>query len=275
MQHRRPAAAFAAFVLAALPLTAAAQEQDVARGSYPYFQRTLTVAVNADVPGELQVIRGRAARVEVAALASPGVATFAMGGYRGDELLLTAAGAERAVFIITVPERVYVSVRAPGTSRSLGAFTPVETIRWNAMDKRAQPAPGAPRLVPENGYYTVYGAGSPPRSIVMPSLASVRRLDVHIGDGPFRVSASRPLEVSGGRPEPLVVDIAGAPLDLRVELPAGTRAFNLQVAGQVVLQVENGRFTRYCSPALAQDLGAGQSRLTLTPRAGRLDCDPR
>src|SRR5690606_40670429 len=133
-------------------------------------------------------------------------------------------------------------------SRSLGAFTPVETIRWNARDGRVQAAPVAPRLLPENGYYPVYGAGTPPRSIVMPSLASVRRLDVHLGDGPFRVSASRPLEVSGGRPEPLVVEIGGEPLDLPVKLPAGTRAFNLQGTGADVLPVQHGRFTRYTTP---------------------------
>src|SRR5690606_36723866 len=41
---------------------ASAQEQDVARRSYPFFQRTLTIAVNAAVPGELQILRSRAAR---------------------------------------------------------------------------------------------------------------------------------------------------------------------------------------------------------------------
>lgn len=254
---------------------ASAQEQDVARRSYPFFQRTLTIAVNAAVPGELQILRSRAARVEVAALASPGVASSALGGWRGDELVLTAAGAERAVFIVTVPERVYVSVKAPGTSRSLGAFTPVQTIQWGAAVETASatPAPAPVPATPRNGYYHVYG-GTTPTSVILPSLAAVEQIDLHLHGGSFRVAATRPLQVTPGRADPLVIDLAGEPVQLLLELPADTRAFRIVANGDIVLTVQDRRVTHYCTPAVAQDLGPDGLRVRLTPLRGRLDCGP-
>lgn len=252
------------------------QEQDVARGSYPFFQRNLTIAVNAAVPGELQIVRARAARVDIAALASPGVASFALGGWRGDELVLTAAGAQRAVFIVTVPERVYVSVKAPGASRSLGAFTPIQTIQWGSEAEATpalHPSPPAPPVAPRaDGYYPVYGASTVPTSVHIPSLAAVERIDVHMRGSSFRLAATRPLQVTAGQADPLVIALAGEPLDLRFELPAETRSFQIVANGDVVLSVRDGRVTRYCTPAIAQDLGAEGVLVTLTPLRGRLDC---
>lgn len=258
-------------ILGALPAAAGAQEQDVARGSYPFFQRTLTIAVNARVPGELQIVRSRSARVDVAALASPGVASFALGGYRGDELRLTAAGAERAVFIVTVPERVYVSVRAPGTRRSFGAFLPVETVEWGGTETaRREPAPA---MVPgRGGYFHVYGAALAPATILLPSLESVRRLDVRIEGNAFALASTRALTVRSGSDDALVIDIDGDAVDLVLTVPAGTRTFRIRAAGETVLAVHNGNLAGHCSPAVVQSLAEGRTRVLLTPRAGRLEC---
>ena len=252
----------------------AAQEQDVARGSYPYFQRTLTIAVNASVPGELQVVRSRSARVDIAALAAPGVASFAMGGWRGNELILTAAGAERAVFIVTVPERVHVSVRTPGANRSLGAFTPVERIEWGGPEEAMAPArPPLPAVTPgADGYYRVYGAGAVPTTVSIPSLASVEQIDVHMRGNSFRLGATRPLQVNSGDGDQLVIDLAGEPLDLLFEIPGGTTSFRVLANGELVLAIQDGKVARYCTPAMAQDLGDRGIRVTLTPLRGRLDC---
>lgn len=264
----------------ATPGTAAAQEQDVARGSYPFFQRSLTIAVNANVAGELQIVRARAARVDVAALASPGVASFAMGGWRGGELILTAAGAERAVFIVTVPERVYVSVKTPAESRTLGAFTPIQTIEWGGKDESSLAPPPAlqptlPHVRPDvDGYYPIYGAGTVPTTVNIPSLAAVEHIDIHLRGGSFRLGATRPLQVSSGGGDPLVIALAGDPLDLLFELPADTRTFRIVAGGDVVLAVQDGRVAQYCTPAMAQDLGENGVRIKLTPLRGRLDCGP-
>lgn len=271
MQHPSFLRLLLGLLLIGAPATGAAQEQDVARGSYPFFQRTLTIAINAKVPGELQIMRSRAARVDVAALASPGVATFALGGYRGDELRLTAAGAEHAVFIVTVPERVYVSVRAPGTSRSFGAFMPVETVAWGEEVRRPPPPTAAPVLPGRDGYFHIYGAALAPSTVILPSLAGIRRLDVRVDGNAFSLAATRPLSVSPGAGDPLVIDIAGDPADLVLTVPAGSRAFQIDAGGQSVLVIRDGRIVRHCSPAVVQSLEAGP-RIMLTPRAGRLEC---
>lgn len=274
MWSARPLPCLAALLLAAAATPVAAQEEDVTRGSFPFFQRTLSIAVNTRVPGELQILRSRAARVDVAALAAPGVATFAIGGYTGDELRLTAAGAEHAVFIVTVPERVYVSVKAPGTSRSFGAFTPVETVEWGSGE-RPERAPDAPPILSGGSYYHIYGAGEPPRTLRFASLASVRRLDVRIEGHAFSVASSRALSVQPGAPDPLIVDIGGEPVDLLVRLPAGTREFRIESGDRVVLGVRNGQVEQHCTPALLQTLRDGSVRVMLSPRNGRLECVSR
>jgi len=272
----------AALTAAAFAGTApiAAQEQDVARGSYPFFQRSLTIAVNATVPGELQIVRARAARVDVAALASPGVASFAMGGWRGGELILTAAGAERAVFIVTVPERVYVSVKTPAETRSLGAFTPIQAMQWGGNDEASvaplhEPQPTLPHVRPDaDGYFPIYGAGTVPATVNIPSLAAVEHIDIHLRGDSFRLGATRPLQVSSGGGDQLVIALAGDPLDLLFELPADTRSFRIVADGNIVLAVQDGRVARFCTPAMAQDLGENGVRIKLTPLRGRLDCAP-
>lgn len=257
--------------LAALAGRATAQEQDVARGSYPFFQRTLTIAVNARVPGELQIVRSRAARVDVAALASPGVASFVLGGQRGDELRLTAAGAERAVFIVTVPERVYVSVQAPGTNRSFGAFRPVQTVEWGGVDEE-RPEPAPPMLPGRDGYFHVYGAAQAPGTVSLPSLEAVRRLDVRIEGDAFALAASRALTVRSGNRDALVVDVDDNTVDLVLTIPAGTRAFRIRAAGQTVLVVRNSSVASHCNPAVVQSLSDGRARVLLTPTDSRLVC---
>lgn len=272
MHYRRMLPALTlVLALAALAGRASAQEQDVARGSYPFFHRTLTIAVNARVPGELQIVRSRAARVDVAALASPGVASFALGGFRGDELRLTAAGAERAVFIVTIPERVYVSVQAPGTSRSFGAFLPVQTVEWGGIEPdRRQPAP--PMLPGRDGYFHVYGAALAPATVSLPSLEAVRRLDVRIEGDAFDLTSTRALTVHSGNRDALVIDVDHDAVDLVLTVPAATRAFRIQAAGQTILTVQNGRVTSHCNPAVVQSLSEDRTRVLLTPRGGRLEC---
>jgi hypothetical protein len=276
MQHQRLFTILAGLVLlAAAPPAAHAQEQDVARGSFPFFARTLTIAVNAKMAGELQILRSRAARVDIAALAAPGVATFAIGGYSSDELRLTAAGADHAVFIVTVPERVYVSVRAPGTSRSFGAFMPVETVEWEGVDSQPARLPAAPTLPGRDGLYHVYGAGVAPTVVVLPSLDAIRRLDIRIEGAAFSVASSRPLSVQPGQADPLVIDIDDGPASLILRVPAGSEDFRIAAGGLTILAIRRGKLVEYCSPATVQSLDQGRTHILLTPSEGRLSCPTR
>ena len=270
-------------LLAASVGPAAAQEHDVARGSYPFFSRTLTISVNAEMDGELQIIRSRAARVDIAALASPGVASFGLGGFNNDELRLTAAGADRAAFIVTVPERVYVTVRAPGTTRAFGAFLPVETVRWQG----ARPREHEPAREPwrdarasreredEPGLYPLYGRVDAPSAVAISDLAAVRSIEVRFEHGPFALHASRSLPVRDIRGRQLAIAVGEDPVDLLLVVPLSAPDFTLGAGSQALLTWTDGAVRGRCSPSIEQKLDGGRIRVLLTPHAGRLDCPVR
>src|SRR5688500_12699477 len=79
---------------------AVAQEYELTRRSYSFFDTSLTIEVVSDVPGRLQVVRGENGRVEVAARVPGGIPAFALGGRTSDRLRLTALGGESAEFVV-------------------------------------------------------------------------------------------------------------------------------------------------------------------------------
>lgn len=273
-----------AAAFSAAPL--AAQEQDVARGSFPYFERSLTIDVLAQVPGELQILRTRNARVEVAAMAAPGLASFTRGGWRGNALRLTAAGAARVAYIVHVPENVFVSVRTPDAGNHSAGRRDPDVIRWDgpprdASDARpaSSPAGGAVPVslrsgpaVDAMGRFRGLIARQPPAVVSIPSLHAVRSLEVRIEGDEFAVATSRPLELHRGDARTLVLDFAGDPLDVVLTVPAGAR-LRLDAAGQPLLRMAEGRVALTCPAGIDQRPAADRRWLLYRPQAGRLGCD--
>lgn len=74
---------------------------------------SLQIDVLADVPGNLQVIRGQPGQISVTASATQGVAGFGLAGPNSDRLQLTAVDADRVSYVVVVPEGISVKVRLP------------------------------------------------------------------------------------------------------------------------------------------------------------------
>ena len=98
-------------VLAALALTtpaipAVAQEWQVSRERFAFVGTRLTVQVDVDAAGSLQLIRGEPGRIRVAGRSQDGFVTSGLA--EDDRLTLGAAGAGPVDYMIAVPENVWV-----------------------------------------------------------------------------------------------------------------------------------------------------------------------
>lgn len=128
MRHlRQLAAAVGTMVLAAawsgaaplsaqdpVPPASTYEHPGIQHGSFTLVGNSLTIVVGADVPGSLQVLRGRGGWVEVSARADGGLAGFSISERGSGRLHLTGVGAERLTYMVRVPERARISVRLPG-----------------------------------------------------------------------------------------------------------------------------------------------------------------
>lgn len=273
----------AALVLAAgaaiglAPASAEAQEWGVVRRTFTYVDSRLLIDVRADIPGELQIVRGGFGQVEVAARADQGLAGMALG--RRDELVLTAMGAGRVQYLVMVPDNARVRVRVPGQriSQVFGPFSGQARYRWGGERPAVRPAAAARGIevttLPQGGPYVAHTEGRAPDAVEILDPSDASAVRVHVGGEEFRLETDRPL--SGGSASGRVVEISsdGDPLEVTMAVPRGTDSFTLRIGGADALRIRGGRAQALCRPVVEQRLAGGEAWFTFTvPQDGRLEC---
>ncbi|HEX6307355.1 MAG TPA: hypothetical protein VFZ69_04150 [Longimicrobiales bacterium] len=267
MKHLLTALALAA----ALPAAADAQ-RDVTRRAYTFLEDRLIVAVHAEAPGELQVVRGQRGRIEVAARARDGFAGFGLGGNITRELSLTAVGSDAVQYLVVVPEHVMVSVVLPGGGTAGVPRTGgVATYRWGS--EAAEPVTDAILPTTAGGLYILHsGLGRIPAVVDVPDLSSIRSVAVRVEGDDFRVAATRPLALPPGLSDRFEIRADGEPFDLVIYVPRGTARFDLLSGTQRLAAVTSGRARGFCSGTVLQQPTPHQDWLTLFPADGRVRC---
>lgn len=264
----------ALLALAAGAAPAAAQEWLVNRERFRYVGNRLTIDVATESAGRLQIIRGEPGIVRVAGRVPVGFAGSGLS--RDDRLTLTAAGAGSVDFMVVVPERVWITIRLPDRreTQSLGSHTRLGTFEWGRALAAQVPTADIPQppgdLGP--GLYTTYSADIAPATVSLPDLRAVRTLSVRTGAVRFRIGTSRPLGFEPGDPRALEIRPTGEPVELVIEIPAGTVRFTLSAPDGNAVIIQNGTLTAGCSPVTRQWLSGGREWVTFNPVDGHLDC---
>ncbi len=255
--------------------SAQAQEHELSRYSFTFFDNTLTVEVLADMPGQLQVVRGEPGRINVAGRVPGGVPAFALGGREENHLRLTAVGGNRADFVVIVPEDAMVRVKLPEQNwRQIGMTQPSGQYTWAASENRTAPVAVAPRVrtAALPGPMVAYSDELPPQSLNVTSLNAVRTVSVRFEGPSFNVAGNQPMKLQKGDPTNVEVRTGSAVQDLVVTVPLGTSDFKLMLAGQTAMNVVGGEIRVYCEPLTQQDLGMGRRWYTFAPEMGRMTC---
>lgn len=289
----------AALALAVLlPANASAQELETSRRIFNFLESWLDIAVVADAPGVLQVVRGARGRVEVAARAQNGIAGYGLGGDLTRRLDLTAVGAENAQYIVVVPEHVSVRILLPdGTSATVQSRETGATFRWQApppvlgaggsgqfpvMDAAAPWADGyraaaeaahaAPAPTRVDGFLVAHTTRWLPSLVEIPDLSAVRTLDIRFEGDAFRIAASRPLHLEPGDRSRVELRLTGEPVDVVLYVPAADGPFAVHASGVPIAKLEAGQPQALCDGVVIQQPGAGRTWVTFHPQEGRLDC---
>lgn len=265
--------------LAALPAAADAQ-RDVTRRAYTFLENRLVVAVHAEAPGELQLVRGQPGRLEVAARSRDGFAGFGLGGDVTRHLRLTAVGSEAVQYLVVVPEHVVVRVQLPdGSTRSVPSRHGISRYSWGSADpddewERTPADAIITEMLPTTaaGLFIVHSGHRAPAVLDLSDLTSVRSISVRVQGDRFSIAASRPLVLEPGSGDRIEVRVSGEPLDLVVYTPRRTSSFLLRSGSQRLAAVRNGRTEGYCGGAVHQRPTEHQDWLTLFPREGQLSC---
>ncbi|HEY0672755.1 MAG TPA: hypothetical protein VGD27_10835 [Longimicrobiales bacterium] len=256
--------------------TAFAQERGLSRRQFPFFDNKLTVEIVADMPGQLQLVRGEPGMIEVAARVPGGIPAFALGGREGDRLRLTAVGGDHADFVLIIPEDAMVRVLLPDrNSHQVNSMQKSGRYNWGEMTKGSGPvestettalayAPSAPA--------TAYSNVMTPRAVNVSRLNAVRTVSVRFEGSTFNVAGTQPMSVQDGDPSNIEIRTGEEVQDVVISLPLGTSAFALRLGGKSAMQVVGGEIRVYCEPLTEQDLGAGRRWYTFTPSMGRLTC---
>ncbi len=270
-------------LILALAAPVGAQQWQVARDQFAFAGRQLTVHVDAEVEGTLQVIRGPAGLVRISGRSEAGMTAA---GLTADEhLTLTAAGDGPVQYVITVPERVWIDVRLPDRpqSETMGTMERSGTFQWGAAALEAETEVGtadaagdalAQPPVTSDGGFTVFADEWTPRMVTLPDLANIRSVTVRVEGTGFRVGASRPLVLKPGDPDHVEIRPGGPPMEIVVVVPVGTTGFTLSAGGATALIVDGPQITVLCSPSTRQWLSDGRGWVTFTPAVSRLDCGP-
>lgn len=263
----------------ALAAPVSAQQWQVARDQFAFAGRQLTVHIDAEDEGTLRIIRGPSGTVRVAGRSDAGMT--AAGLTADDHLTLTAVGYGPADYVVTVPERVWVTVYLPDRPpESMGTMDRGRTFHWEAAyhedEYAAVPAwiPEANPLAEHPSAYSVLASPVAPGVVALPDLRNIRRVTVRVEGNIFRVGASRPLALRQGDPAHLEIRPGGPPMEIIVVVPAGTSSFMLSAGGSSALLVQGERLTVLCSPNTRQWLSEGRGWVTFTPVGGALDCGP-
>lgn len=267
----------AALALAAVLPAAADAQRDVTRRAYTFLEDRLVVAVHAEAPGELQVVRGQRGRIEVAARSSHGFAGFGLGGDYTRRLRLTAIGSDAVQYLVVVPEHVWVSVVLPhGGSADVTDRDGIATYRWGMDDVVSEsPAFDDTPIVPSTsgGLYVVHsGRRRVPGLVDIPDLASIRSISVRVEGDDFQVAASRPLALTPGDEGHMIIRVDGPPLDLVFFVPRNGSGFRLRSGSQRLIDVTGGRPVSYCGSTVLQQPTPNQDWLTLFPADGSVRC---
>ena len=264
------------FVIAAALCAAGnvqAQEYELTRRQFTFFDNSLTVEVVADMPGQLQVMRGEPGKIEVAARVPGGIPAFALGGREYDKLRLTAVGGERADFVVIIPEDATVRVQLPDrhdhqvkSQQRSGKYTwgEVKEASTRANTAVAAPVPAGPTVA--------YSNAMPPRTVSVPKLNAVRTVSVRFEGSAFNVAGTRYMSVQHGDPNNVEVRTGEEAQDVIVTVPVGTSSFTLKLGGKTAMHVVGAEIRSYCEPMTEQDLGAGRRWYTFAPDMGRLSC---
>lgn len=247
----------------------AAAQRDVARRAFTFLDDNVTVEVQADAPGTLQIVRGEAGRLEAVGRVPGGLATFALGGRTADKLRLTAVGGEKADFIVVVPEEAYVRVVLPNrkqgsltSTRSGGAYT------WGGADLMKSSVSLA---MPPAGPTVAHSAPHAPRTLSIPRLTTVRTVSLRIQGSSFEVGGNHHMSVSNGSSQSVEVRTGSEPEELIITIPSDTRDFTLKLGGRTALVMRGYEVSSYCEPVTEQILSGGRW-FTYAPEAGRLTC---
>jgi hypothetical protein len=257
------------------PGAASAQEQDVTRRTYTFLDNRLDVAVTADAPGVLHVVRGQRGRIEVAARSRDGFPGFGLGGTHTRQLQLTAVGSESVQYLVVVPERVSVRVRLPqGGSVTLAPHTPNGRYSWGATEPVAvsHGSDDMPLPTLTGGLFLAYRSVWAPGVLDLRGLESVRSLSVRFEGTDFRLASSRPLSVTPGSRSLMRLDLAGEPVDLVLYVPRGRAPFTLRSGNMVIAEQVGGTPRAVCDNVIIQSPTEYQTWLTFRTHAGRLDC---
>jgi hypothetical protein len=264
------------FLIAATLFSAAsatAQEYDVARRQFAFFDNSLTVEIVADAPGQLQLVRGEAGRIEVAARVPGGIPAFAMGGRDNDKLRLTAVGGESADFVVIIPEDATVRVQLPDRhGHQLKSLHRSGKYTWGQPDASTVRANAAPVSPAPAGPTVAYSNAIAPKTVSIPKLNSTRTVSVRFEGSSFNVAGTRYMSVQHGDPTNVEVRTGDEAQDIIVTVPVGTSAFTLRLGGKLAMQVVGAEIRVYCDPVTEQDLGQGRRWYTFMPDMGRMTC---
>lgn len=284
--NRLPAVlACCAFVATAAP--AFAQQDDTLRRWFTFVENDIVIEVHTESPGDLRITRGASGSVRVAARAPGGLPEA---GLTDDErLMLTAIGADRVSFTVTVPGDARVSVRLPDrvATETVGTLANAATYQWDGETPvrrgdtdpseaaRSEPRSSAPDRAP----HLAYSDPSAPASVDVRNLDGVRTLTVRWQGETFRVYTGRPARVDPGQARAIVLSPRGdPPQDLVIVVPRGVGQFALSMGGSTALLLADGRALVLCSPVIDQRLDGetpidgGRRWFTFTPDDGHLDC---
>jgi hypothetical protein len=255
--------------------SAQAQEHELSRHSFTFFDNTLSVEVVADMPGQLQVVRGEPGRIDVAGRVPGGIPAFALGGREENQLRLTAVGGNHADFVVIVPEDALVKVKLPDRNwRQVGMTQQSGQYSWRSGEQSAAPAAAPPRMrgAALPGPMIAYSDQLPPRTLNVTSLNSVRTVSVRFEGPNFHVAGNQPMKLQEGDPANVEVRTGRDVQDLVVTVPLGTSDFKLLLAGRTAMNVVGGEIRVYCEPLTEQDLGMGRRWFTFAPEMGRMTC---
>ena len=248
-----------------------AQELVVARREFPFFDNHLTIEVETLLPGQLQVVRGEPGRIEAAGNVHGGIASFALGGHEGDRLRATALGGERVDFVIIVPEDATVRVRLPDrNTHQVTTMSSGGTYSWKGAEVEkpttviAMPAPPTSTVA--------YSNAAPPRVLNVANLNSVRRVNVRFEGSTFSVAGTQWMSVQSGNTSHVEVRPGDDLQDVTIQVPLGTRSFELRLGGRLALTMHGGEIRPYCEPVTETELSEGRRWYTFTTNAGRLTC---
>jgi hypothetical protein len=264
-------AAGALIWLAATIAPLSGQEWEVARRTFSFQERNLTIDVIADGSGNLQIVRGEVGHIEVAARAPRGFSGFALGGRQRDELRLTAMGASQVDYLVVVPEEIRVRVRLPDRrSVEVASTRPAATYNWGREVAKSRGVDFA-AMVPENGRYLSHYSRNVPRTLSIPDHGYLEQLELTFSGSTFRLETDRPVSVKDGSSTQIEFRAGQPGSKLFVTLPSDTRDFRLVLSGKLALEVTDGLVRSYCDQVVSVHTQDGRKVYSYTP-SRRLVC---